>query len=68
MADVLAVGDRVLVEVERGWSEYATVVALAGPMATVELDETIELPERCGGGWMLVVDREVDELERAPHG
>lgn len=56
-------GDRVLVDIEPGWFELATVTAVNPPMATVQLDEMIDVPARLGGGWMLVVDREIAWLE-----
>jgi hypothetical protein len=58
----LAVGDRVLVDLGPDFWDKATVTAVNPPMATVQFDETIELPEHCGGGWVLVLDREIAEL------
>jgi hypothetical protein len=63
-AEYPAVGERVLVDIGPGWSEPATVTARDGHMATVQLDETIEVPGHLGGGWMLIVDREIETLER----
>lgn len=60
------VGERVLVPIERGWVEYGTIIEFDGKLATIQFSETIDLPDRLGGGCMIECQRELEELEPPP--
>lgn len=60
------VGERVLVSIEHGWAEVGTIIAFDGKLATVEFDETVNLPPRLGDGCMIQCQRELEELETIP--